>query len=65
MRILKKRANRGGCGIVKLDGEWYVASGNGALWVGYLDGPFSKREAIQMSARFAMPKGNNLKITVS
>lgn len=65
MRILKKRANRGGCGIVKLDGEWYVASGNGALWVGYLDGPFSKREAIQMSARFAMPSSNKLQVTFS
>lgn len=64
IRVLKKRANRGGCGGVRLYDQWYVVSGSGALWVGYLDGPFSRREAIQQAARFALPRSNKLQVTI-
>lgn len=64
IRVLKKRANRGGCGVVRLDDQWYVVSGSGARWVGYLDGPFSRREAIQQAARFVLPCSNKVQVTM-
>lgn len=59
IRVLKKRANRGGCGVVRLDNQWYVVFG-----IGFVDGPFSRREAIQQAARFALPCSNKVQVTM-
>lgn len=51
-RILLQRAARGAVGVAKLADGWFVSTGvNG----GWCDGPFSRRQAIQLAARWAMP----------
>lgn len=69
LRVLKQRAGKGLIGVVRLDTQhtvinsvgthkindsgWYVCTGKNGGWH---DGPFSKREAIQMAARWALPQ---------
>lgn len=65
LRVLKGRANRAGCSITKIDNKWFVVSNSGCRWVGYLEGPFPKREAIQQAARFALPSSVKVTIKVS
>lgn len=49
LRILKQRASRSGVAVVRSQGQWLVANQYGC------DGPFSRRQAIQLAARWAMP----------
>ncbi len=53
LRILKQRAARGQCGITRLHNGWYVGTGRGG---GDCYGPLTKREAIFMASRWALPK---------
>jgi len=52
LRILKQRAARGRAGIARLADGWYAAHG---LGLGDCFGPVTRREAIQISARMAIP----------
>lgn len=52
LRILKQRAARGRAGIVRLSDGWYAAHGRG---FGDCYGPVTRREAIQIAARMAIP----------
>ncbi|UOW66368.1 hypothetical protein vBAspATola_25 [Aeromonas phage vB_AspA_Tola] len=63
LRVLKKRANKMCIGVVKIDNKYYVAGSSGCRHVGYLDGPFSKREAIHFAARMA-PPSKPVKVTI-
>lgn len=58
LRILRQRAARGLAGVAHLSDGWWAAHGRG--W-GDCAGPMSRREAIQLAARLAMP---HRKITV-
>jgi hypothetical protein len=51
-RILRQRAGRGETGFCKLSDGWYVGTGRNG---GACSGPHSKREAVQLAARWAMP----------
>lgn len=53
LQRLKQRAARGQVGVCKLKEGWFVGTGRGG-WGDY-SGPHSKREAIQLAARWAMP----------
>ena len=53
LRILKQRAARGGSSALRLSDGWFAAHGNG--W-GDCAGPMSRREAIYLAARWAMPR---------
>jgi hypothetical protein len=52
LKVLKQRAARGEVGVCKLQDGWFVATGRGS---GDCAGPFSRREAIQAAARWALP----------
>lgn len=52
LRVLKHRAKRGFATAVKYSRGWGVASGLGQ---GDFAGPFTRRQAIQLAARWAMP----------
>lgn len=52
VRVLKQRAARGKAGICRNPDGWYAAHGRG--W-GDCYGPLSRREAIQLAARWGMP----------
>lgn len=54
LRILKQRANRGGVGICKLADGWFVGTGRGS-W-GDCSGPHTRREALHVASRWAMPE---------
>lgn len=49
LRVLRQRASRGRVAVVLSQGQWLVANEYGC------DGPFSRREAIQLAARWALP----------
>jgi hypothetical protein len=53
LQRLKQRAARGQVGVCRLHDGWFVGTGRGG-W-GDHSGPHSKREAIQIAARWAMP----------
>ncbi|MBX8556952.1 hypothetical protein K5D56_26315 [Pseudomonas cichorii] len=53
LKTLKQRASRGQVGVCKLSDGWFVATGRGG-W-GDCSGPHSRREAIQLAARWALP----------
>lgn len=55
LRVLKNRASRAGCGIFKENDYWLVYAGRGKSWAGFIDGRYSRREAIQMAAQMALP----------
>lgn len=61
LRILKQRANRGRAAVVKLHDGWFAVSCRG--W-GDCAGPMSRREAIQLAARWGMPPPTH-KIVIS
>lgn len=52
LRVLKQRAARGTCGIAKLNGRWHACTGLGG---GDISPPMSRREAIHLAARWALP----------
>jgi hypothetical protein len=56
LRVLKKRANREGCGIIKENEYWLVYAGRGKSWAGFIDGRYTRREAIQKAAQMALPE---------
>lgn len=53
LRVLKQRANRGEVGVCKLSDGWFVATGRSAL--GDCTGPHTRREAILLASRWALP----------
>lgn len=53
LQQLKQRAARNQVGICKLSDGWFVGTGRGG-W-GDHSGPHSRREAIQIAARWALP----------
>jgi CubicO group peptidase (beta-lactamase class C family) len=52
LQTLKQRAHRGEVGVSRLRDGWWVGTGRGQ---GNCSGPHSRREAIQIAARWAMP----------
>lgn len=52
LRVLKQRAARGKAGVCRNPDGWYAAHGRG--W-GDCCGPLSRRQAIQLAARWGMP----------
>ncbi|MGF6281840.1 hypothetical protein ABH908_000127 [Pseudomonas frederiksbergensis] len=62
LQRLKQRAARGQVGVCKLSDGWFVGTGRGG-W-GDCSGPHSRREAIQIAARWAMP-AKKLVVTIT
>lgn len=53
LQILRQRAARGQCGTLRDKGKWFAATGRGQ---GYCSEGMSRREAIQLAARLALPR---------
>lgn len=53
LNTLKQRAARVQVGVCKLSDGWFLGTGSGG-W-GDCSGPHSRREAIQLAARWALP----------
>lgn len=60
--VLKQRAARGQVGVCRLNEGWFVGTGRGN-WGG-CSGPHSRREAIQIAARWALPT-KNIEVTIT
>jgi hypothetical protein len=55
LRVLKQRARRGNACVERFNKNWYAFWGTSFFDADYA-GPMSKREAIQLAARAAMPR---------
>ncbi|MDF9778980.1 hypothetical protein [Pseudomonas baetica] len=62
LQRLKQRAARGQVGVCRLQEGWFVGTGRGG-WGDY-SGPHSRREAIHIAARWALP-AKSIDVTIT